>query len=137
VTPARVIAVVALEAGLLFGLGATAGAPAHWWRSTGAAAGRHHVATISAIVDNGTLLVWFNLEDFVVAEKAWTFAHDDGRARLQVRSDDGAWVDRAATSGGEGALRVAGFGPVKPASVAVRVVHNGVASSPRLVENYD
>jgi hypothetical protein len=128
VRPARIVAVLAAVA--LFS------APAvhtawnwHAPKQRPAAVGGHHV-------ENGTLLVRFTLEDYVPAERAWTFAHDDGRATMQVRDDAGAWLTRAATSGGEGALRVVGFGPVEPAAVAVRVVHNGVASSPRLVENY-
>ena len=97
--------------------------------------GGHHVATTGAKLYNDTsLFVAFNLEDFVPATSSWTMAFDDGRATLQVRNSAGAWVDQASTSGGENVRRVAAFGPVEPASVAVRIVHKGVASSPRLIE---
>lgn len=97
--------------------------------------GGHHVAVTGANLYNGMqLFVTFNLEDFAAATSSWAGARDDGRATLQVRNSAGAWVDRASTSGGENVRRVADFGPVEPASVLVRVVHNGVASSPRLIE---
>jgi hypothetical protein len=97
-------------------------------------AGGHHVAVNSARLYDGDLLeVRFDLENYSPRERAWTFAHDDGLAALQIRVD-GEWANRAAGSAGEGGLRVVGFGPVEPASIAVRVVHRGVASSPRLIE---
>lgn len=97
--------------------------------------GGHHVATTGAkLYDDTSLFVTFNLEDFVASTSSWTGARDDGRATLQVRNSAGVWVDQASTSGGENVRRVAVFGPVAPASVAVRIVHKGVASSPRLIE---
>jgi hypothetical protein len=97
--------------------------------------GGHHVAVNSAsLYKGGLLVVRFDLEDYSPRERAWVFAQDDGLATLQVRVGEGPWVNRPASSHGEKALQVMDFGPVEPASTAVRVVHRGVASSPQLVE---
>lgn len=97
-----------------------------------------HVGVTSARVCSSTLVVGFGLERLQAG--AWGFLQDDGHAVVQLHhlgaaaGPGGRWVaypDRT-TSGGEGSLRVA-VGSL-PYWDAVRVVHAGVASSPRLPE---
>lgn len=93
-----------------------------------------HVATNGAQVCGSTLLVAFSLER--LDGRAWAFRQDDGTATVQLRHQGAAagpgghWETYPAASGGEGHLRVAVAG--LPYWDAVRVVHGGIASSPRL-----
>lgn len=97
-----------------------------------------HVGVASARACSGTLVVAFNLE--VLRGGVWAFQQDDGAASVQLRHQDAAagpgghWetVASAPGGGGEGRLRVPVAG--LPYWDAVRVVHHGVASSPRLPE---
>lgn len=93
-----------------------------------------HVRANGAQVCGSTLLVAFELEQLDRGE--WTFRQDDGGAVVQLRHQGAAagpgghWETYRTASGGEGHLRVAVGG--LPYWDAVRVVHAGVASSPRL-----
>lgn len=93
-----------------------------------------HVDVNDARVCSSTLLVAFDLEQLVARE--WTFRQDDGAAVLQLRHHGAAagpaghWETVTSTSGGEGHLRAQVGG--LPYWDAVRVVHRGIVSSPRL-----
>lgn len=93
-----------------------------------------HVRTNGAQVCGGTLLVAFELEQLVGG--AWTFRQDDGAAVVQLHhlgngaAPGGQWETYVPASGGEGHLRLSVVG--RPFWDAVRVVHDGIASSPRL-----
>lgn len=93
-----------------------------------------HVRTNGAQVCGGTLLVAFELEQLVGG--AWTFRQDDGAAVVQLHhhgngaAPGGQWETYVPASGGEGHLRLSVVG--RPFWDAVRVMHDGIASSPRL-----
>lgn len=92
-----------------------------------------HVAVADATVCNNFLTVRFGLQK--LNGHTWTFLQDDGKAKLEQSSDSGrSWKTLPTTSGGEGALRTPSA-PVIPASILVRVSHNGWVSTSRLEEN--